>query len=344
MDIFSDIFAETLILGIDSLIIGFCVKQLCHCKHIINGLQAAPVLNVDANLKKELTKYPDGIIPYVVLRGSVKALGNPIRSAHNESVTGVIQKLTLKEHVVARTPAGFWSDQARTVHEVFNSMPFVLSNGKIDIEVVDALSADLLDMDVIADKFEPLSPSVIDHLWGFFSGVRQRGLQTMEEMLRDGTYITAVGELSTSDTGSLKIQPPRGGLPLYLTTTTKSILLRKLVNSREFLKILLLVFGSVAMVVSGRIVMKYMKKKRKQEAEEKMKQQLAVGRRERRAQAREKNLDEVQLCVVCAENPKEIILIPCGHVAICEDCSDNIKDVCPVCRHPIESKSPAFIA
>lgn len=48
-------------------------------------------------------------------------------------------------------------------------------------------------MDVISDKFEPMSPGVIDHVWGFFSGVRQRGLQTMEEMLRDGSYITAIG-------------------------------------------------------------------------------------------------------------------------------------------------------
>lgn len=91
-------------------------------------------------------------------------------------------------------------------------------------------------MDVIADKFEPLSPGVIDHVWGFFSGVRQRGLQTMEEMLREGSYITAVGELSRSKGGVLKIQPPRDGLPLFLTMATKSSLLKKLANSKDFLR------------------------------------------------------------------------------------------------------------
>lgn len=92
------------------------------------------------------------------------------------------------------------------------------------------------DMDVISDKFEPMSPGVIDHVWGFFSGVRQRGLQTLEEMLRDGSYITAIGELSQSQSGALKIQPPRDGLPLYLTTATKSSLLKRLASSRDFLR------------------------------------------------------------------------------------------------------------
>lgn len=39
----------------------------------------------------------------------------------------------------------------------------------------------------------------------------------------------------------------------------------------------------------------------------------------------------------------QIILLPCGHVSICEDCSDYIKDNCPVCRTAIVSKAPAFI-
>lgn len=56
------------------------------------------------------------------------------------------KRLTIKEHVIARTSAGFWSDQTRTIHEVYNSTPFVLSNGKYSIEVIDALAAELLGM------------------------------------------------------------------------------------------------------------------------------------------------------------------------------------------------------
>ncbi|CAH2086846.1 unnamed protein product [Euphydryas editha] len=342
MDFFSEIVGETIILGIDSLILGFCVNQLSKCKHILNALQSAPVLDIDSTLNREINKYPSHVIPYVVIRGLVKPLGNPITSNYNQSITGVIQRLTIKEHVIARTSAGFWSDQTRTIHEVYNSTPFVLNSGKYSIEVVDALAAEILDLDVISDKFEPMSPGVIDHVWGFFSGVRQRGLQTMEEMLRDGSYITVVGELSRTSSG-LKIQPPRDGLPLYLTTATKSSLLKRLANSRDFLRILLAVFGTVAAIASGRILYKYLKRRRRREADERLKAQLAAGRRQRRATTRDHALTDLQLCVVCTENPKEIILLPCGHVCLCEDCSENIKDKCPICRERIDSRAPAFI-
>lgn len=80
----------------------------------------------------------------MVIRGLVKSLGNPIKSNYNDNVTGVIQRLTIKEHVIARTSAGFWSDQTRKIHEVCNASPFVLNNGKYNVEVVDAIAAELL--------------------------------------------------------------------------------------------------------------------------------------------------------------------------------------------------------
>lgn len=46
------------------------------------------------------------------------------------------------------------------------------------------------DLDVIHDSYEPSSLSFFDHVFGFFSGIRQRGLQTTEEILRDGSFIT----------------------------------------------------------------------------------------------------------------------------------------------------------
>lgn len=69
---------------------------------------------------------------------------------------------------------------------------------------------------------------------------------------------------------------------------------------------LLVIFGTVAAAASCRVAYKYMKRRRRRAVEDSMKKQLAAGRRERRAHAREKNLADVQLCVVCTENPKEV--------------------------------------
>lgn len=38
------------------------------------------------------------------------------------------------------------------------------------MEVIDPLSADILNLDVISDHFEPAVPTIIDHVWGFFTG------------------------------------------------------------------------------------------------------------------------------------------------------------------------------
>ena len=47
-------------------------------------------------------------VDYIAIRGIVKPLGESLQSINKKNVTGVIQKLKVSEHVVARTSAGFW--------------------------------------------------------------------------------------------------------------------------------------------------------------------------------------------------------------------------------------------
>lgn len=66
-------------------------------------------------------------------------------------------------------------------------------------------------------------------------GVRQRGLQSTEEMLREGAIITGIGELTTSPDkpDSLVLQPPIDGTPFYLTTMSINSLVRTLDERRK---------------------------------------------------------------------------------------------------------------
>lgn len=43
LDFFSEVVGETFVLGVDTLIIGFCLRQLGKCKHILNALQVNTV-------------------------------------------------------------------------------------------------------------------------------------------------------------------------------------------------------------------------------------------------------------------------------------------------------------
>lgn len=62
------------------------------------------------------------------------------------------------------------------MQEVFNSVPFVLKKGGHQIEVVDAMAAEILDMETISDFFEPSAPTLVDYLWGFFTGKQFSGI------------------------------------------------------------------------------------------------------------------------------------------------------------------------
>jgi len=45
-------------------------------------------------------------------------------------------------------------------------------------------------------------------------------------------------------------------------------------------------------------------------------------------------LDEETNCVVCMENPRDAVIVPCGHTACCYSCADSLPAprVCPMCR------------
>lgn len=40
------------------------------------------------------------------------------------------------------------------------------------------------------------------------------------------------------------------------------------------------------------------------------------------------------ICRVCMDNPFNVVLVPCGHLAVCASCAERCKD-CPICRRPI---------
>lgn len=95
-------------------------------------------------MKEIVETHPEKKLSYVSIRGSVKPLGKPIVSNNNPNVTGVVQLLRIKEHVLQRTTTGFWSDSERIVQEVHNVMPFSISSKGVHIEVADPLAADVL--------------------------------------------------------------------------------------------------------------------------------------------------------------------------------------------------------
>lgn len=112
----------------------------------------------------------------------------------------------------------------------------------------------------------------------------------------------------------------------------------------SFCRLACVCFGAVGVFLAGLMIRRYLRDRKRRIEETTLKKRLEETRRERRKKMRDIDLPESQLCVVCRQNPREIILLPCGHVCLCEDCADGIHELCPVCRKEIEMKSAAYIA
>uniref|UniRef100_A0A2C9JT16 RING-type E3 ubiquitin transferase n=1 Tax=Biomphalaria glabrata TaxID=6526 RepID=A0A2C9JT16_BIOGL len=47
-------------------------------------------------------------------------------------------------------------------------------------------------------------------------------------------------------------------------------------------------------------------------------------------------------CKVCFNDQASVTIVPCGHYCMCDNCSEKIKDFCPLCRGPIEKLIRTF--
>ena len=50
-------------------------------------------------------------------------------------------------------------------------------------------------------------------------------------------------------------------------------------------------------------------------------------------------------CIICLDKPKNIILKPCMHMAMCRECLKRLQTgVCPICKETIQDVVKIFIA
>lgn len=53
------------------------------------------------------------------------------------------------------------------------------------------------------------------------------------------------------------------------------------------------------------------------------------------------NNSENDTCIICMELQRDILYLPCNHLACCSKCSESLKN-CPVCRKIITNKIKVF--
>uniref|UniRef100_A0A8C5G6U5 RING-type E3 ubiquitin transferase n=1 Tax=Gouania willdenowi TaxID=441366 RepID=A0A8C5G6U5_GOUWI len=141
---------------------------------------------------------------FATLLGTVKSIGEPLRSHFYNNTLGVLHEYRLLDK----------SDQV--IQEEASMVPFVLvGSDETTVRVENPFHASGDYMEIIKKKF-------YDRVWAFpssyhISGVKPFGYMETEKMLKVGTTLTGIGELIMDRDENLSLRPPINGAKYLLS-------------------------------------------------------------------------------------------------------------------------------
>ncbi|NXR96480.1 MUL1 ligase, partial [Hypocryptadius cinnamomeus] len=313
---------------------------------VARGLEGARKVRLDGDLRAVLLEAPGRCVPYAVIEGVVRSVKDTLSSQFVENCKGVVQRLTLQEHkMVWNRTTHLWNDYEKIIHQRTNTTPFDLvpaeDGAGVTVRVMKPLDAAELSLETVYEKFHPSVQSFTDVIGHYISGERPKGIQETEQMLKVGTALTGVGEL-VLDNATIKLQPPKQGMPYYLSSLDFESLLHKQESSVRFWKILTVVFGFATCAVLFFLLRKQYRHHRERQHLRQMQEEF------RQAQERLTNAEGGEVlknaCVVCLSSTKSCVFLECGHVCSCHECYQAlpIPKKCPICRQGITRVVPLY--
>lgn len=301
--------------------------------------------------------------------GNVESKQTPLISDYNKTVQGPIRVYEVKEHGM-QWRNELSSSTVRTLIYDVNSIPFNLKNksGSIQnyVEIESPLSASyLLDsLTTTHTEYEQAKGGSVGKLISeLIVREKVKGVEKVERMLLEGTQLTAFGRIEKVNArfesllgGRFKLSAPTNQ-EFIITNLSRTDLIAKLEDDTRFMRNVLIVFGLIGVGATAGVAIyygrKYLERRRAREQADAMRRD-----RERRRQERQNRTDPAaettngqidsassSTCVVCLSNPREIILLDCGHVCLCVDCLEQIRDrKCPICRAVFRSHMPFYVS
>ncbi|NXX83527.1 MUL1 ligase, partial [Urocolius indicus] len=310
------------------------------------ALQGARKLRLDGELQAVLLEAPGRCVPYAVIEGVVQSVKDTLSSQFVENCKGVIQRLTLQEHkMVWNRTTHLWNDYEKLIHQRTNTTPFQLlpleEGAGVAVRVMKPLEAAELSLETVYEKFHPSVQSFTDVIGHYISGERPKGIQETEQMLKVGTALTGVGELVLDHT-TIKLQPPKQGMPYYLSTSDFETLLHKQQSSARFWKILTVLCGCATCAFLFFLLRKQYRQHRERRQLRRLQQEFRLA--QERLVRGEAGQAPKNLCVICLNNLKACVFLDCGHLCSCHECYLALPEPkkCPICRQPIARVVPLY--
>lgn len=169
--------------------------------------------------------------------------------------------------------------------------------------------------------------------------------------LQVGTALTGVGELILDTDDSLVLQPPTNGCQYFLSIVDFDSLRREQESTAAWWKVLAIASASVGAAVLLWVCRRYYHQLRHRWHQEQQRREFARLRdqasRLHAAVTEEEVVDETHVenpCVICYSQPRDCILLDCGHVCCCHRCFlALITQQCPICQQIIRRVVPLYI-
>ncbi|XP_038164514.1 mitochondrial ubiquitin ligase activator of nfkb 1-A [Cyprinodon tularosa] len=358
MDGFSLSLTEVVCLGTSLGLTGIFYYVHKQNRKTVTKLENAPRISIDGKLKDLLNVTPGACLNYAVVEGTVKAVGEPLKSQCHKEISGVFQKFTIKEHrIVWSSFSRTWMDSERILHQRVNMVPFALAGSdQAAVKVQSPLQANGVFTEVINEKFHQASYGFGDLVGLYIIGEKSKGHLEIEEMLKVGTTLTGVGELTLETDGTLTLRPPSDNSQYFLSLADFESLRDEIETVAVWWKALAVVSalaGAAVLFWAGFRFYRTLQVRWEQErinAEFAQLQAEAARQRANRGNAEgphdETNGNDIQnVCVICLGEPRDCILLNCAHVCCCFVCYQALpQKKCPICRQDIVRVLPFYHA
>lgn len=348
MDGFPVKITEAVVLGSSLALSGICYYLYRKSRVTLDKLDDAPHFTIDGKLKDILKVTPGACLQYAVIEGAVQPVSEPLTSHFQKEFSGVLQKFMLREHrLVWNGLSRTWTDSERVLHHKVNAVPFVLvGSNETAVRVLCPLQASGLHMETTHEKFHQVNYGFGDLIGQYLSGEKLKGQLETEEMLKVGTTLTGVGELILDTDGTLNLRPPSNGSQYFLSITDFDTLVGEQESTALWWKAL-----AIASALAGAAVLLWVGRRyyyqlrvrweMEQERREFERLQAEPSRAHAQVTGAEEHIENA--CVICLSQPRNCILLDCGHVCCCYSCYQALPHRrCPICRQNISRVVPLY--
>uniref|UniRef100_A0A3Q0R7R3 RING-type E3 ubiquitin transferase n=1 Tax=Amphilophus citrinellus TaxID=61819 RepID=A0A3Q0R7R3_AMPCI len=292
------------------------------------GRTTVDKLDVNKSLKAILKHTPGARLEYVVIEGAVEPAGRPLMSQYNRDAVGVLRTFMVKDHrLLWNGISRSWIDDERIVHKNIDAVPFLLVGlDKTEVRVKSPLQASGLNMEITHERFHQASHSLFDIMVQYLSGEKPRGQLEIEKMLR-----VSIGELTLDTDGILTLQPPSNGSQYFLSTAD----FKTLRGENEILAFWWKVLG-ITSALAGAAVLFWVGLRYYRQL--KLRWELHTN-----VTGPDDHQDTANLCVICLNQPRNCVLLDCGHMCCCYTCYQALPQrKCPICRQNIVRVLPLY--